>query len=146
MFLIVAGSSLLCARRKHDGCGSLSDCGFDWHIGCGWSRTLGLCASSCGVECLVDYLGWQQFTTDTVRDYSMENGPEWVLWDNDDGEDLWDDDVWRVLSLVLQRVDPDTFVHVFASFGNFRFGSHASRGRFAGERSENDTVVHGFYR
>ena len=72
----------------------------------------------------------------------MENGPECVLWDRDDGEDLWDDDVWRVRSLVLQRVDPDTFVHVFASLWNFRFGSHASRGRFATERSENDTVAH----
>ncbi len=59
---------------------------------------------------------------------------------------LWDDDVWRVLSSVLQRVDPDTFVHVFTSLWNFRFGSHASRGRFAGERSENDTVAYEFYR
>ena len=138
----MAGSSLLCARRKHDGCGSLPDYGVDWHIGCGWSRTLGLCASWCGVECLVDYSGWQHFTTDTVRDYPMENGPECVLWDSDDGEDLWDEDVWRVLSLVPLRAGPDTIVHVFTSLRNFRFGSHASRGRFARERSENDTVVH----
>ncbi len=98
---------------------------------------------------LFAYFGWQHFKKDKIPDFPMEHGPnraECALWDSDDGEKLTDQDVWRVLSLVLQRVDPDAFVHVFTSFLNFRFGSHASRRRWAGDRSQNDTVVHGFYR